>query len=290
MVCPRRGMATSVGVPSAIGVVSAFGRGRFNRNAARRDWAQEHRWSLPPRSACRSTTHSFHTATPRISRSRLRCRASCRSSASRGTGGAPCASSVTTPGSRRRRALADDREGLGQSRYLVICLPRRSSRASKWCGMEVAHWLEDKGLDTHPDRAHRGRARLGRSGGRFPSGTRRRRCRRRSRGSSATSRNGSTCGRSATRPTRAILRFMDAAADLAAAVHGMPKEDLLSQEVRQQKRALRSPGRRRRRSPSWPASPAGSGVRRSSSSASRRRSATAPSSRSPPRPRPPTHW
>ena len=34
-------------------------------------------------------------------------------------------------------------------------------------------------------------------------------------------------------------RFLDLGADFAAAIHGMPKEDLLSQEVRQQKRALR---------------------------------------------------
>ena len=31
---------------------------------------------------------------------------------------------------------------------------------------------------------------------------------------------------------------MEAAADLAAAIHGLPKEDLLSQEISQQKRAL----------------------------------------------------
>ncbi len=34
-------------------------------------------------------------------------------------------------------------------------------------------------------------------------------------------------------------RFIDAGADFAAAIHGVPKEDLLSQEVRQQRRALR---------------------------------------------------
>ena len=33
-------------------------------------------------------------------------------------------------------------------------------------------------------------------------------------------------------------RFLDLGADFAAAIHGMPKEDLLSQEVRQQRRAL----------------------------------------------------
>ena len=33
-------------------------------------------------------------------------------------------------------------------------------------------------------------------------------------------------------------RFIEAGADFAAAIHGMPKEDLLSQEVRQQRRAL----------------------------------------------------
>ena len=32
---------------------------------------------------------------------------------------------------------------------------------------------------------------------------------------------------------------MDLGADFAAAIHGIPKEDLLSQEVRQQRRALR---------------------------------------------------
>ena len=34
-------------------------------------------------------------------------------------------------------------------------------------------------------------------------------------------------------------RFIEAGADFAAAIQGMPKEDLLSQEVRQQRRALR---------------------------------------------------
>src|SRR5262249_56409780 len=34
-------------------------------------------------------------------------------------------------------------------------------------------------------------------------------------------------------------RFQELGADFAAAIHGMPKEDLLSQEVRQQRRALR---------------------------------------------------
>ena len=33
-------------------------------------------------------------------------------------------------------------------------------------------------------------------------------------------------------------RFIEAGADFAAAIHGTPKEDLLSQEVRQQRRAL----------------------------------------------------
>ena len=42
----------------------------------------------------------------------------------------------------------------------------------------------------------------------------------------------------ATAPIRVIARFIELAADFAAAIHGMPKEDLLSQEVRQQRRAL----------------------------------------------------
>ncbi len=40
-------------------------------------------------------------------------------------------------------------------------------------------------------------------------------------------------------PEIAETKFIEAGADLAAAVHGIPKEDLLSQEMRQQKRALR---------------------------------------------------
>jgi len=42
----------------------------------------------------------------------------------------------------------------------------------------------------------------------------------------------------ATVPTRANGKFIEAGADFAAAIHGLPKEDLLSQEVRQQRRAL----------------------------------------------------
>ena len=44
--------------------------------------------------------------------------------------------------------------------------------------------------------------------------------------------------RIATAPMRATAKFIEAGADFAAAIHGMPKEDLLSQEVRQQRRAL----------------------------------------------------
>ena len=40
-------------------------------------------------------------------------------------------------------------------------------------------------------------------------------------------------------PDAQDLKFLDAAADLAAAVHGVAKEDLLSRELQQQRRALR---------------------------------------------------
>ena len=48
----------------------------------------------------------------------------------------------------------------------------------------------------------------------------------------------------ATAPIRATPSFTELAADFAAAIHGMPKEDLLSQEVREQRRSADAwPGR-----------------------------------------------
>jgi len=44
-------------------------------------------------------------------------------------------------------------------------------------------------------------------------------------------------------------RFIEQSADFAAAVQGVPKEDLLSQEVRQQRRALTLGDGRRRFAP-----------------------------------------
>jgi hypothetical protein len=126
---------------------------------------------------------------------------------------------------------------LGQSRYIIIFASPEFAR-SKWCGMEVAYWLEHKSLATILIAVTEGDLRW----------------------------NGEECdfvwddatplppalkGHFRNEPKWIDLRahrevpdhrdpkFVDAAADLAAAVHGLPKEDLLSQEMRQQKRALR---------------------------------------------------
>ena len=89
------------------------------------------------------------------------------------------------------------------------------------------------------DCAHRWLARPGTTRSATSAGARGRRCRRRSRAGSRPSRNGWTSPPIATAPIRATASFIELAADFAAALHGMPKEDLLSQEVRQQRRALR---------------------------------------------------
>ena len=87
------------------------------------------------------------------------------------------------------------------------------------------------------DRGHRGHARLGQRARRFRVARAACRCRRCSLAVLPPSRNGST-SRLARGADPRDAKFIEAGADFAAAIHGMPKEDLLSQEVRQQRRAL----------------------------------------------------
>ena len=127
-------------------------------------------------------------------------------------------------------------QALANSRFLIL-LASPEAAASPWVGKEVVYWLEHKSADTLLIALTDGELSWDNTIGDFaaienaplPSGL---------------------TGRFAAEPKWVDLRayrdganprdsrFIEAGADLAAAIHGMPKEDLLSQEVRQQRRAL----------------------------------------------------
>jgi tetratricopeptide (TPR) repeat protein len=127
-------------------------------------------------------------------------------------------------------------QALANSRFLIL-LASPQAAASSWVNKEVAYWLEHKRAETLLIAVTEGELvwdeALGdfawREGKPLPS---------------------VLTGRFATEPKWVDLRayrestdkrdarFTESASDFAAAIHGMPKEDLLSQEVRQQRRAL----------------------------------------------------
>jgi tetratricopeptide (TPR) repeat protein len=127
-------------------------------------------------------------------------------------------------------------QALAQSRYLLL-LSSPESAASPWVGKEVEYWLTHKSTDTlligvtsgtldwdgkKGDFKWSGKTPLPKVlKGRFPAEPKW---------------VDLTSYREGADPRDA--RFLDLSADFAAAIHGMPKEDLLSQEVRQQRRAL----------------------------------------------------
>src|SRR5882757_2366905 len=127
-------------------------------------------------------------------------------------------------------------QALGQSRFLIL-LASPEAAASPWDGKELSYWLDHKSADTLlialtdgelawdneiGDFARRERVPLPPLlRGRFPTEPKW--------VDLAAYRNGAD---------RRDARFTELAADFAAAIHGMPKEDLLSQELRQQRRAL----------------------------------------------------
>ena len=127
-------------------------------------------------------------------------------------------------------------QALSQSRYLVVLASPQFAR-SKWCGLEVAHWLEHKSLDTLLIAVTEGDLLWDDAADDFAW-------------DDATPLPPSLKGKFRNEPKWIDLRthrdapdareakFIDAGADLAAAIHGLPKEDLLSQELRQHKRAL----------------------------------------------------
>lgn len=128
-------------------------------------------------------------------------------------------------------------QALSRSRFLIL-LASPEAAASPWVDKEIAHWLERKSASA---------VLIALTGGSLDwDGQARdfRRC-------PATPLPPALKGRFGSEPRWIDLRlyregaslsdarFTELGADFAAALHGVPKEDLLSQEVRQQRRALR---------------------------------------------------
>src|SRR5215470_12729034 len=128
-------------------------------------------------------------------------------------------------------------QALDHSRFLVL-LASPEAAASPWVNKEISFWLERKNADTLLIALTDGELAWDNAVGDFV------RC-------EAMPLPPVLTGRFTSEPKWIDLRayrdgadardarFIEAGADFAAATHGMPKEDLLSQEVRQQRRALR---------------------------------------------------
>jgi tetratricopeptide (TPR) repeat protein len=131
-------------------------------------------------------------------------------------------------------------KALGQSRFLIL-MASPEAAASHWVNQELAWWLDHNGPDTVLIALTAGELEWSGETGDF-------------RASDATPLPPALRGSFADEPLWIDLRpyreaasprdarFTDLAASIAAALHGRPKEDLLSQEVRQQRRALRLAG------------------------------------------------
>jgi len=128
-------------------------------------------------------------------------------------------------------------QALGNSRFLVL-LASPEAAASPWVNKEVAHWLDHKGTDTLLIALIDGELSWDNTTGDFAATTN---------APLPPVLSGRFVGEPKWVDLRAYRhgadardsRFIEAGADFAAAIHGVPKEDLLSQEVRQQRRALR---------------------------------------------------
>src|SRR5579862_5184316 len=127
-------------------------------------------------------------------------------------------------------------EALARSRYLILLVSPQSA-ASPWVGKEIAYWLAHKSVDTLLLALTEGELAWDGAADDFVW-------------SATAPLPPALKGRFAAEPKWVDVRdyragtparkdkFLDLAADFAAAIHGIPKEDLLSQEVRQQHRAL----------------------------------------------------
>ena len=128
-------------------------------------------------------------------------------------------------------------EALGQSRFLVL-LASPEAAASPWVGKEIAYWLAHKSTDTLLIALTDGKLTWDDAAGDFEW-------------SPATPLPPVLKGAFASEPKWVDLggyregaaprdaKFRELGADFAAAIRGIPKEDLLSEELRQQRRALR---------------------------------------------------
>jgi tetratricopeptide (TPR) repeat protein len=127
-------------------------------------------------------------------------------------------------------------QALGQSRFFIL-LASPEAAASKWVNQEISRWLDHNGVETLLIGLTDGELAWDESAGDFGWRVR-------------TPLPPVLTGRFPAEPKWVDLRsyragadkrdakFTELAADFAAAIRGMPKEDLLSQEVRQQRRAL----------------------------------------------------
>src|SRR5215468_9595974 len=127
-------------------------------------------------------------------------------------------------------------QALAQSRFLIL-LASPEAAASHWVGKEVAYWLEAKSADTLLIAVTDGTLTWDNAINDFAP-------------SENTPLPPALKGRFTAEPKWVDLtayrdgadkrdaKFTELAADFAAAIRGMPKEDLLSQEVRQQRRTL----------------------------------------------------
>ena len=127
-------------------------------------------------------------------------------------------------------------QALGHSRYFIL-LASPEAAASKWVNKEVAYWLDHNSIDTLLIGVTAGELLWDEATGGFSAREK-------------IPLPPVLSGRFVTEPKWVDLaayrdgadkgdaKFTELAADFAAAIHGTPKEDLLSQEVRQQRRAL----------------------------------------------------
>ena len=128
-------------------------------------------------------------------------------------------------------------------RLALLPLPRvADAAASVWCGREVEHWRAQHGSEEHVGAVDRRRDPLGRDQQRLRLGGHdRARCRR---SPDAVHRKSPfhvdmRWARAEKQLDLTDGRFRDQVADLAAPVHGMAKDELASEDVRQHRRAIR---------------------------------------------------
>jgi hypothetical protein len=127
-------------------------------------------------------------------------------------------------------------QALGQSRYFIL-LASPEAAASKWVNKEVTHWLDHNSPGTLLIGLTDGELAWDEERGAFVSPT-------------VLPLPPALAGRFPSEPKWVDLhayregasprdgKFLELGADFAAAIRGMPKEDLLSQELGQQRRAL----------------------------------------------------